>query len=144
MKNKEQNKQVIENLIRNDYKALWNKSDASPFDIKDASKVYLESERLTIIDPDFKMMDKTAPTKVMDYAVIIPKLAAPWDMVAHGGIIEISNIQSDIYDNKAFVSFDAVGKMTFTNNESVDLQRNVTQLLENTPKGWRIAYEHVS
>ncbi|GAB5476145.1 MAG: hypothetical protein Mars2KO_42440 [Maribacter sp.] len=144
MKKIQENKQAIENLIQKDYKTLWNKSETSPFNIKDASNVYLESEKLTIIDPDFKMMDKTAPTKVIDYAKVMPQLAAPWDMVAHGGITEISNIQSDIYLNKAFVSFDAVGKMTFTNNESVDLQRNVTQFLENTPKGWRIAYEHVS
>ncbi len=142
MKNSET--QNIEDLLQNDYKSLWNKADNNPFSIDDAKEVYLQEERLTIIDPDFKMMDKTAPTKVKGYENVMQQLAAPWDMVAHGGITEISNIQSDIYEDKAFVSFDAVGKMTFTNDESVDLQRNVTQLLEHTPQGWRVAYEHVS
>ncbi|MBP2831090.1 nuclear transport factor 2 family protein [Aquimarina sp. U1-2] len=142
MKNSET--QNIEKLLQNAYKNLWNKSADSPFNIDEARQVYLQNKSLTIIDPDFKMIDKEAPTKVQGYENVMPKLAAPWDMVKQGGILEIYNIETEIFDNRAFVSFDAKGKMTFTNNESIDLQRNATQMLVHTDDGWRIAYEHVS
>ncbi|MEM7484153.1 MAG: nuclear transport factor 2 family protein [Bacteroidota bacterium] len=140
---KEHQKQIIQ-LINQDYKNLWNKKEASPFNIEEASGVYLKDDGLTIIDPDFKMIDKDAPTKVTGYQKVMPQLAAPWEMISEGGINEIFNIDIKVMDDTAFVSFDARGKMRFTNNETLDLLRNVTQLLKNTESGWRIAYEHVS
>ncbi|MEM1137332.1 MAG: nuclear transport factor 2 family protein [Bacteroidota bacterium] len=135
---------TIENLIKKEYISLWTKTKEDPFRIELSENLYLTTNELIIIDPDLHVVDTSIPTRVAKYDTILPLWAAPWENVLEGGIKEVYDLKVAYNNDWALVTFDATGKMLFTNNEHMSIFRNVTQLWVKTLEGWRIKHEHVS
>ncbi|MEM6380809.1 MAG: hypothetical protein AAF705_21705 [Bacteroidota bacterium] len=134
----------VKQRINEDYFNLWNKSSSNPFVATDMPKVYLSTEALEIIDPDFSMNDASLSARQAGFDTIYPLLTAPWNFISEGGITEISHIRLDFLGNGILASLQAKGLLNFKNGSSHQIDRNATQIWKYHNDNWYIAYEHVS
>ncbi|MBV6645071.1 MAG: hypothetical protein KI790_06465 [Cyclobacteriaceae bacterium] len=137
--------QEVENLIRQDYFNLWNKTEKSPFVPGDMEKIYLNSEELVIIDPDFQMLDDQLNTRQCGFDNIFPLLTSPWDFIQDGGIKSLDTVELTSLGSNVMASIEAKGTLNFKDGNTHHLDRKATQIWKQLEDDrWVIAYEHVS
>ena len=134
----------VENRIKEDYFNLWNKTKDSPFIAKDMEKLYLNSNELVIIDPDFQVTNKDLNTRQKGFDSIFPLLTTPWDHIESGGIERIDSIELRALGEYILASIEAKGTLRFKDGTIHHLDRKATQVWQLSRDRWIICYEHVS
>ena len=138
------NLKTVEHLVRTDYFNLWNKTKESPFVANDMEKLYLASDDLVIIDPDFQSLDKDLNTRQKGFDKIFPLLTGPWEFIESGGIESIDSIELQELGGYILASIEAKGTLHFKDGNIHHLDRKATQIWKSSDDHWLICYEHVS
>lgn len=135
----------VENRIREDYCNLWNKTEKSPFVPDDMKKIYLNSEELVIIDPDFQMIDTQLNARQTGFDHIFPLLTSPWEFIREGGITNLDTVELTPLGSSVLASIEAKGTLNFKDGNIHHLNRKATQIWKQLEDDrWVIIYEHVS
>ena len=133
----------FEQIIKEQYFALWRDTTEDPYSVELARQLYLTDERLTAFDTD-ALPAEGADSRIegwSEYESIWPEVFAG---IRRFEAQEIQNFQVRREGNWALVTFDMSGDGELETGETFDVFKHFSLVWIETEDGWRIMHEHIS
>lgn len=133
----------FEQIVKEQYFALWRDTSENPYSVELARQLYLTDERLTAFDTD-ALPAEGADSRIegwSEYVSIWPEVFAG---IRRFEAQEIQNFQVRREGNWALVTFDMSGDGELETGETFDVFKHFSLVWIETEDGWRIMHEHIS
>ncbi|MEM9215436.1 MAG: nuclear transport factor 2 family protein [Cyanobacteria bacterium P01_F01_bin.150] len=133
----------FEQIIKEQYFALWRDTASDPYSVDEAQQLYLTDRRLTSFDTDALSVEgeDSRIEGWTEYSSIWPEV---FEDIKYFEAREVRNLQVRSEGDWALVTFDMAGNIERETSEVFDVFKHFTLLWIETADGWRIMHEHIS